>query len=478
MLKLANISEIEDGGTSSFARQMPDSYPIRQLPRKWWEWDYLSRSAEQLGLTSGGMTAFGLGVGNEPLIFYFAQSAETVIATDLYSASTAWSEARFADPSSILGTSPIDFRREALRIESCDMRELSARDESVDFVWSTSSIEHVPTLLDLVKVFQEIYRVLQFGGHALLTTEFCLSSDHYLLPGVNALGQADFDAFIRSLDGLELVGDVDYSYNTAHPGNMARYRRYMPSTSAIGLRRNAMSSYSGGAIANFVGVSTITPIGFVLRKTKSGTPLFNESSVDISEKARLITDVLRSFHAGQNAAAVAAGDDACFDPSFSLQDRLILNRFVVDAMARDGAMENPHDFSSRILRFYEKVPKGTLVDTDCLDLLGYLLGEMGHVDERIDIYERCLNSPSVSIEQFFDLLGRYVQAAETLGKVESALDFAVPHILELVLSGTLPSLSGEHADRLFGRANLSKGMRAKIRGAVSSEVREWLPALG
>jgi len=81
---LGDAGEIEASACSRFDAQMPADHPVRKLPRKWWEWDYIAGCAEAVGCLSADATALGLGVGDEPLIFYFANYCGKVIATDLY----------------------------------------------------------------------------------------------------------------------------------------------------------------------------------------------------------------------------------------------------------------------------------------------------------------------------------------------------------------------------------------------------------
>src|SRR5690606_24278187 len=90
---LGDAAELEAGGRAAFTRDvLAERLPYAYL-RKVWEWDYIADCAAQLGLLDGRTTAIGLGVGNEPLIFHFANGCGQVIATDLYNSETAWQDA-------------------------------------------------------------------------------------------------------------------------------------------------------------------------------------------------------------------------------------------------------------------------------------------------------------------------------------------------------------------------------------------------
>ena len=118
---------------------MPENYPLRRWPRKWWEWDYTADCAEQLVVLASTTTAAGLGAGDEPLIFYLADKCRRVIASDLYSPNTVWREARFANTSRILDASPIPYPRSRVALLNADMRQTGISEQSIDFVWSCSS---------------------------------------------------------------------------------------------------------------------------------------------------------------------------------------------------------------------------------------------------------------------------------------------------------------------------------------------------
>ena len=70
----------------------PEDYTARLYPRKAWEFEFIAAAAEELGLLDGNKVA--LGIGTEPLIFFFARHARRVVASDLHSPQAALSTAR------------------------------------------------------------------------------------------------------------------------------------------------------------------------------------------------------------------------------------------------------------------------------------------------------------------------------------------------------------------------------------------------
>lgn len=431
---LGDVGELTAPKLSRFDEIMPVDHPMRLLPRKWWEWDYIADCAESLGLLNPNAKALGLGVGWEPLIFYFSNHCEKVIATDLYSADTAWREARFSETDRILDSSPIDYPRARVEVRNADMRATGAESNSIDFVWSCSSIEHVPTLIDLYSVFAEIDRVLKVGGCAILTTEYCLTENPYLMPGVNAWNREIFDVIVASLPGYEWLGTTDLSFNALHPGNGARPRRYMPVSALPASSKHLSFYHRAGTLANPVGLSVIAPIGFVIRKVSSeGIVPFEEAK--LPERLRTFSLGIQAFFAGDNDEAVIKLETVYRDSADDMQLRHLAFRFMIDARARRGEMQSRDEFVARIKEFLALLPSGPVQDADCLDLCGYLLGECDFVEEALSVYERCLLSPSTSKPHVFELAVRYLELASRQADSSASEDLVASLLADLLQFG-------------------------------------------
>ncbi len=430
---LGDVGEL-DGKMSCFDVAMPSDHPIRLQPRKWWEWDYIADCAEQIGVLSSSTTALGLGVGDEPLIFYFANKCKKVIASDLYSAETAWKEARFSNTARVLDASPIPYPRDKVQVINADMRNTGVADRSIDLVWSCSSIEHVPTLVDLFAVFKEIDRILCVGGHAILTTEFCVTENPYLLPGVNAWNPEIFDLMVRSLPGFEMVGEIDLSFNSLHPGNAAHPRRYLPISSLPGSSKLMSYNHRAGTLANPVGLSIIVPIAFVIRKT-SNSGVVDWDKASVPDRLRTFSDGMRAFFAGDNDVACNKLQSVYDEAADDLQMRHLAFRFMIDARARRQEARKPDEFADRIEQFLEVIPAGPVQDADCLDICAYLIGECGRTDRALTIYERCLASPSTSRDHVFELSIRYLALAADRGSPKRATEVVISILADLMQYG-------------------------------------------
>ncbi|MEX0679579.1 MAG: class I SAM-dependent methyltransferase [Pirellulales bacterium] len=432
---LADAAELEVGNASGFARQMPDDYGYRQLLRKWWEWDYIAKSAEDVGVLNGNSLGVGMGVGNEPLIFYFANHCKKIIATDLYAADASWREARFDHADVVCQTSPIPFPRERVEVRNADMRALGIADASADFAWSCSSIEHVPTLRDLLLVFDELARVLKIGGYAFLTTEFCLSQPPYLLPGVNALDPGLLELLRDSLGAFEFVGVTDLSYNFAYPANAPSARRYVPP----GLTRlpcvPIQPAYRWGQVANLVGLSVIAPIAFVLRRREGANAKWKD--LRITREVRAFTESVAQLKADRIHGVVRRLQPLVESGPHGLTPQFYHHvfRFYIEAMAKDITFSK-HDVTREIAKFMGQLPQGVVHDADCLDMVGYLLEAAGHHEDAARLYKLAMNSPSTSREHVVKLAFDYCRAMKHLGKFGKAVEAAAPVLHDLIVTGS------------------------------------------
>jgi Methyltransferase domain len=461
MICLGDAGELLPGQASAFDQAMPLNHFRRRSPRKWWEWDYIADCAEQLGVLSPSTRAVGLGAGDEPLIFYFAQDCGHVIASDLYSSDTAWSEARFASTSHVLDASPIPYPRNRVEVLNADMRQTGIAEQSIDFVWSCSSIEHVPTLVDIFAVFKEMDRIVRIGGYAILTTEYCVTDNTYLLPGVNAWNAKIFDLMIRSLPGWEIVGQVDLSFNSLHPANAARPRRYPLSSVPTGPLGQIPHFLPSGTMANLVGLSVIVPIGLVLRKA-SGLGVVDWRQADVPERLRLFSDGILAFFAGDNDAACHKLEAIYSEAVEDLQLRHIAFRFLIDARARRGEMRNSTAFADRIELFLKNTPAGSVQDADCLDLCGYLLAECGRIEPALVTYERCLSSPSTSRDHLLKIAVCYLTLAARNGATARAIEWVSLVLADLMRFGG----SNSEIDKL-----VLKPISDQLPAAISDDLR-------
>jgi len=440
--QLADIDDLAEPPDIALAELLPPESTFRRRRRKWWEMVFLAQSAQACGCLDGQAKAIGLGVGREPLIFYFARHCAEVLATDIYSAEATWQEAKETDLSGLHEHASFDYPRDHVSFRHADMRDLGVPDASYDFAWSCSSIEHIPTLKDLLRVFEELYRVLKPGGYAFLTTEFCLTPGPYLLPGLNCLDASLFDDLVRPLKGLEVVGDVDLSYNWQAVGNAPEARRYLPLSMRTNAARDCLLPHVGGHIGRYVGISVIAPIGFVLRKTDYPCDLPTWDQLPLTDSVRAYTNCIEAVRAERFADAATIAERHLADPSdkWPLQFRLHWMRYYIESLARTLPQDDPL-VRQQLDTFTDALPPGALQDADCIDLVAYLFGELGDVDRSCRLLEQAIWSPSTTAEHVMQLACRHLSLMRARDRWEAGADLICELWTDFARQGSITGTS-------------------------------------
>jgi SAM-dependent methyltransferase len=422
--RLSHAPDLVRRLAEDFRALLPKPYRLKLLPRKAWEFEYIVQSAHDCGLLTGDKDALGIAVGSEPLIFYFANHARSVVATDLYSADTAWLEARTDDLQRVLDSSPFPYPRDRVSMRNADMRALPFPDEQFDFCWSCSSIEHVSNLAEVVDVYNEIARVLKPGGYAILTTEFCVSPPPYLLPGTIALDPELFRRIVQGHPALELVGDADFTFDPYHLGNAPEARRYL--TTGRNARFLSSWQFQCGRMAQFCGMSAVAPFGFVLRKR--GREKADWRQLGLSEPLTALTEGLLALDGGRPGEAVDRLRP-CLD-LLTPQFRMIAWRYYLDAILRSET--DPRVIAGAEDGYLAALPDGDVQDADCGQLLGYSLGEHGRHAEAASVYRRMAGTPSLLTDHAISLAVEYLKQAGKAGSASDARDYLARTVLDLV----------------------------------------------
>jgi 2-polyprenyl-3-methyl-5-hydroxy-6-metoxy-1,4-benzoquinol methylase len=178
------------------------------LHRKRWEFVYISRVAEDLGLLQPGRRALAFGVGCEPLASAFAARGVSVVATDAPADDANWSRHdEYAQGLKSVWreeaiswdrfTSLVEFRR-------VDMNDIPADLRAFDFLWSSCALEHLGTLKHGIDFILNAMECLTPGGVAIHTTEFNVSSNRRTCEtGLVCLyRKQDIEALARTLEHM------------------------------------------------------------------------------------------------------------------------------------------------------------------------------------------------------------------------------------------------------------------------------------
>jgi SAM-dependent methyltransferase len=181
------------------------------IHRHYWEWAVGLYGLDTLGYVQPDARALSVGAGVEWPLFYLANRVKRVHAIDLYDGPWYTGEKDPTVPGNAERLAPFPYRGEALIFQRMDALDLKFADDSFDFVFSFSSIEHFnapgfKTHEASSWAMREIARVLKPGGVAAISTELLLEDvahpEYFSLP--------EIESYLVRPSGLELVEPVDY----------------------------------------------------------------------------------------------------------------------------------------------------------------------------------------------------------------------------------------------------------------------------
>jgi SAM-dependent methyltransferase len=185
------------------------SAPIEkaQMHRKAYELTQTIFGLRRLGMLTEATSILSVGAGHEPILYWLANHAGKVVATDLYDGEWQSKFAREGDPGVLDDPStfaPFPYRRDRLVFLRMDGSRLAFADASFDVAYSLSSIEHFGGVEGARRAVGEMARVLKPGGILALATEWCVRG--------TAGGEIFSPAEVRRIvahPGLELVEPID-----------------------------------------------------------------------------------------------------------------------------------------------------------------------------------------------------------------------------------------------------------------------------
>jgi ubiquinone/menaquinone biosynthesis C-methylase UbiE len=147
------------------------------IHRKSWEYAMCIYGLDRLEAVKPDSTAIAVGAGHERPLFYYANRIKKMVATDLYSnCNTDADSEMLTNPEKF---SPFPFRKEHLEVHQMNGTDLKFEDDSYDFAFSLSAIEHFGSRDTIKKAMSELYRVLKPGGILCLTTELILNKSNH-----------------------------------------------------------------------------------------------------------------------------------------------------------------------------------------------------------------------------------------------------------------------------------------------------------
>jgi len=181
--KACGIEDFRDPGLASLIREIfpleaasgGPSFPVGYEDRKHWVIAMAVRAFRDFGVLRRDATILGVGAGTERTLFYLTEKVGMVIATDLYLSPGHWGTEALAtmlvEPERF---SKYPFDHSRLTVRHMDGRFLDLPDESVDAVFSSSSIKHFGDWTSVAASAYEMGRVLKRGGILSLATELLI----------------------------------------------------------------------------------------------------------------------------------------------------------------------------------------------------------------------------------------------------------------------------------------------------------------
>jgi SAM-dependent methyltransferase len=184
--------------------------------RKGWEWTQCLYALEQLGAIQPSVSALGVGAGHEPVLFYLADRIDSVYGLDLYG-NEGWSSTggREADAGILTNPHqycprPANFSR--LRLVNGSGCELNFDNNSFDFCWSLSSIEHFGGHAAAGEAVAQMGYATKPGGFVVVATEYLLLPEYWHPEYFN---REDINELIAAAPNLQLVSEIEW--NTLAP---------------------------------------------------------------------------------------------------------------------------------------------------------------------------------------------------------------------------------------------------------------------
>lgn len=182
--------------------------------RKYWEIAMSVRALRHFGALRPDASILGVGAGAETTIFFLANHAGRVFATDLYLSSGDWGDSApwymLVAPERF---SPYPFASDRLVVQHMDGRLLRYPDNTFDGIFSSGSIEHFGDMESIASSAYEMGRVLKPGGVLTLSTEYLIDGpvggDGW--NGLRFFTGAALQKYIVEASGLAMVDEPQTS---------------------------------------------------------------------------------------------------------------------------------------------------------------------------------------------------------------------------------------------------------------------------
>ncbi|KAF0227759.1 MAG: methyltransferase type [Beijerinckiaceae bacterium] len=145
------------------------------IHRKMWEYAICVEGMKDMGLFTPDAKAIAVGAGSERPLYYFANTLDRMVATDLYD--NPQHEGTPDMLSSPEKFAPFPYRHEKLEVYRMGGDALDFPTGAFDYAFCLSSIEHFGSREIQRKSFEEMIRVVKPGGGLCIITEVILNGE-------------------------------------------------------------------------------------------------------------------------------------------------------------------------------------------------------------------------------------------------------------------------------------------------------------
>lgn len=180
--------------------------------KKLWETVHIAYGLQQLGLLDGSATGLGVGCGIEPLTYHFARRVSHLYASDRYG--LGWNCAPFEMLARPDKFAPYPYPADRLTVLQMNASALLMPENSMDFIYSVSALEHFGGPKAALLHLKEVCRVLKPEGVLAFSTQLVIYG------GSSGVAPEVSDFFTRTTlewllvnSGMERVAPIDVTPN-------------------------------------------------------------------------------------------------------------------------------------------------------------------------------------------------------------------------------------------------------------------------
>ncbi len=175
--KIPNVADIYNPEWGDVLRSIKMIWGMDEnsFHRKIWEFTHILFVLKKLGYLHPESEGLSIAAGREQILYYLAHKIKKIVGVDLYEGNYIGGEDEPDIPLNPGKYAPFIYPENNLELKKMDALNLEFENNSFDFVFSASSIEHFGFEKNIKKSISEMRRVLKPGGLCVITTELKLN---------------------------------------------------------------------------------------------------------------------------------------------------------------------------------------------------------------------------------------------------------------------------------------------------------------